>query len=109
MEHRTQHRIHSAVPAQIHGMDAQGEPFEESTEAIEVSRRGLSFFTRRDLRELSQITVVLTGRGPSRPGEGATDFFSEAAVVRVQKEGDLNRVSIRFMGATLMTYTSETP
>ena len=107
MEHRTQHRIHAAVPARIHGLDAQGEPFEESTEAIEVSRRGLSFFTRRDLRELSQITVVLPGRGPTRPGEGATDFFSEAAVVRVQKEGDVNRVSIRFMGATLMTYTAE--
>ncbi len=109
MEHRIQHRIHAAVPAQIHGVDAQGESFEEATEAIEVSRRGLSFFTRRDLRELSQLTVVLPGRGPTRPGEGPTDFFSEAAVVRVVKEGDLNRVSIRFMGATLSTYTSETP
>lgn len=109
MEHRTQHRIHAAVPTRIHGVDAQGAVFEESTEAIEVSRRGLSFFTRRDLRELSQITVVLPGRGPTRPGEGATDFFTEAAVVRVQKEGDLNRVSIRFMGATLSTYTAETP
>lgn len=109
MEHRTQHRIQAAVPAQFHGVDAQGEPFEESTEAIEVSRRGLSFFTRRELRELSQLTVVLPGRGPMRPGEGPTDFFSEAAVVRVVKEGDLNRVSIRFMGATLSTFTSETP
>ncbi len=109
MEHRTQHRIHAAVPAQIHGVDAHGEPFEESTEAIEVSRRGLSFFTRRDLRELSQVTVVLPGRGPTRPGEGPADFFSEAAVVRVVKEGELTRVSIRFMGATLAIYTSETP
>ena len=109
MDNRTQHRIHSAVPAQFHGVDANGEPFEESTEAIEVSRRGLSFFTRRDLAELSQITVLLPGRGPTRPGEGPADFFAEAAVVRVQKEGELNRVSIRFMGATLMTYTSETP
>ena len=109
LDHRTQHRIHAAVPAQVHGTDAHGDPFAESTEAIEVSRRGLSFFTRRDLAELSQITVLLPGRGPTRPGEGPADFFSEAAVVRVQKEGDLNRVSVRFMGATLMTYTSETP
>lgn len=109
MEHRTQHRIHAAVPAQFHGVDAHGEPFEESTEAIEVSRRGLSFFTRRELLELSQITVLLPGRGPARPGEGPTDFFSEAAVVRVLKEGHLNRVSVRFMGATLSTYTAESP
>lgn len=107
MEHRTQHRIHAAVPAQIQGIDANGESFAESTEAIEVSRRGLSFFTRRDLRELSQITVTLPGRGPTRPGEGPADFFSEAAIVRVQKEGDVNRVSVRFMGATLMTYAAE--
>ena len=109
MDHRIQHRIHAAVPAQISGVDAQGESFEESTEAIEVSRRGLSFFTRRELRELSTLTVLLPGRGPVRPGEGPTDFFSEAAVVRVQKEGEMYRVSIRFMGATLSTYTSETP
>lgn len=109
MDNRTQHRIHAAVPALIHGVDAQGEPFEESTEAIEVSRRGLSFFSRRDLREFAQITVVLPGRGPTRPGEGPTDFYSEAAVVRVQKEGELTRVSVRFMGATLSTYTSEAP
>jgi hypothetical protein len=29
-------------------------------------------------------------------------------VVRVHKEGEMNRVSIRFVGATLATYTSET-
>lgn len=107
MEHRIQHRIHAAVPAQIRGVDAQGESFEEFTEAIEVSRRGLSFFTRRELPESTSLTVVLPGRGPTRPGEGATDFFSEAAVVRVHKEGEQNRVSIRFVGATLLTYAAE--
>lgn len=108
MEQRAQHRIHSAVPVQISGVDAQGESFEESTEAVEVSRRGLSLLTRRNLAELARLTVVLPGRGPSLPGEGPTDFFAEAAVVRVQKEGELNRVSIRFVGATLSTYTAET-
>jgi hypothetical protein len=108
VEHRAQHRIHAAVPLHVDGVDAHGESFSEATEAIEVSRRGLSFFTRRDLPELSKVTVTLPGRGPTRPGEGASDFFSEAAVVRVQKEGDLRRVSVRFMGATLPTYTAET-
>ena len=108
MEQRAQHRIHSAVPVQIRGVDAQGESFEESTEAVEVSRRGLSVLTRRNLAELARLTVVLPGRGPLRPGEGPTDFFAEAAVVRVQNEGEFNRVSIRFVGATLSTYTAET-
>ncbi|MFB3923843.1 MAG: PilZ domain-containing protein [Terriglobia bacterium] len=108
MEHRAQHRIHSAVPVQIRGVDARGESFEEFTEAIEVSRRGLSFLTRRDLPVYASLTVVLPGRGPTRPGEGPADFFSEAAVVRVSKEGELNHVSLRFVGATLPTYTAET-
>ena len=108
MEQRSQRRIHAAVPVQIRGVDARGEAFEESTEALEVSRRGLSLLTKRDLPLYSSLTVVIPGLGPSRPGEGPTDFFSTAAVVRVEKEGETYRVSIRFVGATLSTYTAET-
>jgi hypothetical protein len=108
VEQRRQRRIQAAVPVQIRGVDAGGEAFEESTEALEVSRRGLSLLTKRDLPLYSSLTVVIPGRGPSRPGEGPTDFFSTAAVVRVEKEGEMNRVGIRFVGATLSTYTAET-
>jgi len=108
VEQRSQRRIHAAVPVQIRGVDARGEAFEESTEAVEVSRRGLSLLTKRDLPLYSSLTVVIPGLGPSRPGEGPTDFFSTAAVVRVEKEGETYRVSIRFVGATLSTYTAET-
>lgn len=92
---------------QIRGVDGRGETFEETTEALNVSRRGLSLLTKRDLPLDSSVTVVLPGRGPNRPGEGPTDFFSTATVVRVEKEGEMNRVGIRFVGATLSTYTSE--
>jgi hypothetical protein len=54
------------------------------------------------------LTVVLPGRGPVRPGEGPSDFFVSAAVVGVRQEGEMNRVSLRFVGATLSTYTAET-
>lgn len=108
MEQRRQRRIQAAVPVQIRGVDARGEAFEESTEALEVSRRGLSLLTKRDLPLHSSLTVVIPGLGPSRPGEGPTDFFSTAAVVRVEKEGEMNRLGIRFVGATLSTYTAET-
>jgi hypothetical protein len=108
VEQRRQRRIQAAVPVQIRGVDARGEAFEESTEALEVSRRGLSLLTKRDLPLHSSLTVVIPGLGPSRPGEGPTDFFSTAAVVRVEKEGEMNRLGIRFVGATLSTYTAET-
>lgn len=107
MEQRSQRRTQAAVPVQIRGVDAQGESFEESTEAVEVSRRGLSLLTRRDLPVYTSLTVVIPGRGPNRPGEGQTDFFANASVVRVEKAGEMNRLGIRFVGATLSTYTAE--
>ncbi len=107
VEQRSQKRIQAAVPVEIRGVDAQGVNFEESTEALEVSRRGLSVLTQRDLPLYATLTVVIPGRGPTRPNEGPTDFFASAAVVRVLKEGEMYRVSIRFVGATLLTYTSE--
>jgi hypothetical protein len=104
---RSQRRTESAVPVQIRGIDSDGVQFEESTEAIEVSRRGLSLLTRRNLPLFTALTVVLPGRGTRRPGEGSADFFSNASVVRVIKEGEFYRVGIRFIGATLTTYTAE--
>jgi hypothetical protein len=106
-QRRAQRRIAAAVPIQVRGVDGQGQQFEETTEALEVSRRGLSFSTQRELSVYSTLTVVLPGRGPVRPGEGPSDFFATATVVRVVKEGGTSRVSLRFIGATLHVYTSE--
>jgi hypothetical protein len=106
-ERRTQRRVEAAIPVQVRGTDAQGEAFEESAEALDVSRRGLSILTRRDLPLYANLSVTIPGRGPTRPGEGPSDFFSQATVVRVEKEGELSRVGIRFIGATLPMYTSE--
>jgi PilZ domain len=107
LEQRSQRRVHAAIPVQVKGVDAKGENFEEWFEAEEVSRRGVSVLTRRDLPVYTSLKVTIPGRGPTRPGEGPTDFYAEASVVRVKKEGEVNRVSIRFMGATLAIYTAE--
>ena len=104
---RSQRRTASAVPVQIRGISVEGEAFEDLTEAIEVSRRGLSLLSKRNLPLFTAVTIVLPGRGPKRPGEGATDFFAHASVVRVVKEGEIYRVGIRFIGSTLTTYTAE--
>ena len=108
-ERRTQRRVEVAMPIQVRGVDAEGKEFEESTEAVEVSRRGLSFLTKRELALFATLTVVIPGRGPTRPGEGPTDFFSPATVVRTvkEKEVEMYRVGIRFMGATLPMYSAE--
>ena len=107
MEQRSQRRVHAAIPVQVRGTDAKGESFEEWSDAEEVSRRGLSIVTKRDLPVFTRLNITIPGRGPTRPGEGPTDFFAEASVVRVKKEGETNRVSIRFVGATLAIYTAE--
>ena len=107
-DRRSQKRVHASVPVQVRGIDAQGRSFEEFTEAIEVSRRGLSILTKRDFHIFASLTVVIPGRGPARPGEGPTDFFATASVMRVEKEGEMNRVGLRFIGATLSIYTPET-
>ena len=104
---RSQKRTESAVPLQLRGVDAEGVAFEEFTEAIEVSRRGLSLLSARNLPLFTPVTVVLPGRGPRRAGEGPADFFCNASVVRAVKEGDLYHVGIRFIGATLTTYSAE--
>jgi hypothetical protein len=106
-ERRTQRRIEAAVPIQVRGVDGHGQEYEEFTEALEVSRRGLSFSTQRELPLYASVTVVIPGRGPFLPDQGPSDFFANATVVRVKKEGELSRVSLRFIGATLPVYTSE--
>jgi len=106
-ERRSQRRTEAAVPVQVRGVDGQGQEFEEFTEALEVSRRGLSFLTQRELPLYTSLSVTLPGRGPTRPGEGPADFYATASVVRVLKEGERSfRVSLRFVGATLSVYTS---
>ena len=105
---RSQRRVEAAVPLQVRGKDTAGKEFEDSTTAVEVSRRGFSFLTPRELPIFAALTVVIPGRGPIRPGEGPTDFFAEATVVRSVKESEGSyRVGVRFMGATLPMYSAE--
>jgi hypothetical protein len=107
-ERRAQRRLKTAIPIRVRGVDAQGTEFEDSTETVEVSRRGLSFLTARELKTPTTVTVLIPGRGPYHTGSGPIDFFSTAAVVRILKEAELYRLSLRFIGATLTTYSAET-
>jgi hypothetical protein len=107
-ERRAQRRLKTAIPIRVRGVDARGTEFEDSAETVEVSRRGLSFLTKRELKPPATVTVVIPGRGPRQPGGRPTDFFARAAVMRVLKEAEAYRVSLRFIGATLATYSAET-
>ena len=106
-ERRAQRRLKIAIPIRVRGVDAQGMEFEESTETVDVSRRGLSFLTERELEPFATVAVIIPGRG-SRPGERPTDFFSTATVVHILKKAESFRVSLRLIGATLTTYSAET-
>jgi hypothetical protein len=105
---RSQRRVEAAIPIQVRGLDVTGQEYDDSTTALEVSRRGLSFLTKRELAIFATLTVVIPGRGQVRPDQESADFFAEATVVRSVKEDDeFYRVGVRFMGATLPMYSSE--
>jgi hypothetical protein len=105
---RSQRRVEAAIPIQVRGLDVAGVEYDDSTTALEVSRRGLSFLTRHELALFAPLTVVIPGRGPMRPEDGPSDFFAEAAVVRsVKEDEEFYCVAVRFMGATLPMYSSE--
>ena len=108
-ERRIQQRTKAAISLEIDGTDENGESFKESVTALEVSRRGTSFLTGRSYPEDSQVSVTIPGRGPFRHQQGPTDFVARAVVVRVSRleKEDRNRVSLRFLGSTFPTYTSE--
>ncbi len=108
-ERRVQPRTKAEIPLEIDGTDENGESFKEAVTTLELSRRGTSFLTGRSYGEESQVSVTIPGRGPFRPHQGPTDFVARAVVVRVSrlKEEDRNRVSLRFLGSTFPTYTSE--
>lgn len=107
-DRRIQRRVEAAVAIQIQGVDSLGQAYVEETTALEVSRRGLSFLTRRELELFSTLMIVISGLGPARTAEGASDFFTEAAVVRSSKDGEgFNRIGVRFIGATLPMYSAE--
>ncbi len=107
-DRRSQKRVEATLPVEIRGVDPQGVAFEEFSVAVDVSRRGLSVLMARDLQILSTVTVVIAGPGPVRSGQGPSDFFTDAIVVAVHREDDMNRVGLRFVGAALPIYTSET-
>jgi len=105
---RSQRRVEAKVRIRVRGVDVYGYEFEEFATALEVSRRGFSFLTPRDLAISATLTVLIPGRGPMRPSEGSSDFFAEATVIRTtHKNEPLHRVAARFRGASLPIYSAE--
>ncbi len=107
-DRRVQRRVEAALAIRVQGVDSAGQPYDDDSTAIEVSRRGLSFLTARELTLFTIVTIIIPGRGPSRAGQGSSDFFTEAAVVRCSKDQEgYNRVGVRFLGANLTIYSAE--
>lgn len=106
-DRRSQSRLKTTFRIRVQGVDSAGDEFDDAGVALEVSRRGLSFQSRRRLRTRSMLTVLIPGRG-ARPGQGATDFFAKATVIRCFKQdGKPYTIGVRFVGATLHLYNRE--
>jgi hypothetical protein len=107
-EKRVQHRVEAAIGIHVRGVDSSGQRYDDVATALEVSRRGLSFLTRRELTLFAALIIIIPGLGPWRPVERSSDFFTEATVVRTSKVDDgSNRIGVRFIGATLPIYCAE--
>jgi hypothetical protein len=107
-DQRSQRRVEAAIAIRVLGVDSAGQSYDDAINALEVSRRGLSFLTRHNLALFASLIIIIPGRGPVRLKEGHRDFFTEATVVRSVKENEqFYRVGIRFMGATLPMYCPE--
>jgi hypothetical protein len=102
-ERRAQKRIPVSMLVMIQGVDAQGQTFAELARVNDVSRRGLSVLTQREIVLDASLTVAI----PNRRTAGG-NFSANATVIGVRKQGEFNRVSLRFVGATLPLYSSET-
>lgn len=67
---RSQRRVKVAIPIRVRGLDAAGNEYDDEAVAVEVSRRGLSFLTPRNLAVSAALTVVIPGCGPVREDKG---------------------------------------
>jgi hypothetical protein len=101
VERRSDKRLEANFPVRIQGADARGVNFDEPVRTINVSEQGMALLTQRDLPRSAILTVSIPGRGATRPRGGRADFLAQAIVAYVLPEGDLNRVGLRFICATL--------
>lgn len=100
-DRRSDNRLGKTVNIRIKGADSRGVAFDERVQTVNLSEHGLALLIRRDLAHSPQLTVSIPCRGVSRPRGGRADFVAHAIVAYVLPEGDLNRVGLRFIAATL--------
>ena len=100
-EQRSERRTVSKFSVWIKGADAHGVGFHERVRSVDASQHGIALLTQRDLSHSAILTVNIPGLGSRRADGGRADFRAQALVAYVLPEGDLNRVGLRFIGATL--------
>ena len=59
MERRAQKRLEMSMQVRISGTDMAGEAFEETAEAVDVSRRGLALRTKRVLSPNTTLAIIV--------------------------------------------------
>lgn len=98
---RSGKRFERKFRVRIKGADARGLAFEEWVKTLNVSEQGLALLTGRDLAHSSHLTVCVPRRGTRSAGGRHRDFVAQAIVAYVLPDGELYRVGLRFIAATL--------
>lgn len=98
---RSGKRFDRKFRVRIKGADARGLAFQEWAKTLNISKQGLALVTARDLAHSSHLTVCIPRKGLRHPRGDRADFVAQAIVSYVLPDGELNRVGLRFVAATL--------
>jgi hypothetical protein len=98
-ERRLDRRVKVHLPMEIRGTDGSGQPFLETTQSVNVSRRGAAFILRREIDRGANLEIRIP---PSRAAAGkeAEEFSTVGRVVYVRNiEGAIDLlIGVEFTG-----------
>ena len=110
-ERRMDRRVSVHLPLEIRGTDGSGKPFLETTQSVNVSRRGVAFILHRDIDRGANIEIRIPAPRTT-PGKEAEEFNTVGRVVHVKTiEGAIDLlIGVEFTGRSFQRiFVSESP
>jgi hypothetical protein len=92
VERRKRKRVEMHVPTKVKGSNVQGDPFQEQTETLDISSKGIAFFLKQRVRVTSYLEISM-----SRPNTSYV-FEHRAQVLRVEDSGQRGyKIAVKFV------------
>ena len=92
VERRKRKRVAMHVPTKVKGSNVEGDPFQEQTETLDISSKGIAFFLKQRVRVTSYLEISM-----SRPNTSYV-FEHRAQVLRVEDSGQRGyKIAVKFV------------